>query len=400
MKVKLNRNAGLALSLAAVALAVAWGFMPGAVPVDTAKATRGPLRVTVDEQGRTQVKDRYVISAPVAGFMRRITLEAGDPVAPGQQVACLEPVRSQALDPRSRAEARAAVNSVRAALSAAEEKERAARAEAEYAAQRSQRLGGLLEKHSVAQDTVDQAFSDARKAEAVHLSTAAEVEAARSELARARSLLRNFTPGPGGHTPGIMKVCCPVAGRVLRIYRKSEGTVAMGEPLMDVGAQQDLEVRVEVLSSDAVKLRKGTPVLFERWGGDVPLAGTVRVVEPGGFTKISSLGVEEQRVVVLVDLTTPRDVWQNLGDAYRLDASFIVWEGRSVLQVPSGAVFRRGAGWAVYVAEKGRARLREVRIGHTNGLATEVVSGFEAGQEVIVNPDDAIREGARVKARE
>ncbi|HNY63853.1 MAG TPA: HlyD family efflux transporter periplasmic adaptor subunit [Deltaproteobacteria bacterium] len=251
----LRRKAGVALFLAAVVLVVAWGFVPGAVPVDLAEVTRGPLRVTVEEQGRTQVRDRYVISAPVAGFMRRITLEAGDPVA-------------------------------------------------------------------------------------------------------------------------------------------------MGEPLMDVGDRQDLEVRVEVLSSDAVKLRKGTPVLFERWGGEAPLAGRVRVVEPGGFTKISSLGVEEQRVVVLVDLTTPREVWENLGDAYRLDASFIVWEGGKVLQVPSGAVFRRGAGWAVYVAEGGRARLREVRIGHGNGLASEVVSGLKEGQKVIMNPDDAISEGTRVMARD
>jgi HlyD family secretion protein len=400
MRVIAKRQVGVSALLGVVVLVVVWGFLPSPVLVDMAAVTRGPLRVTVDEQGRTQVKDRYIISAPVSGFMRRISLKAGDPVSYGQLVACLEPVRSQALDPRSRASAQAAQSSAGAALSAVEEKERAARADAEYAAQKMARLKGLLERHSVSQDSYEQAQSEARRAEAVFLSARSEVKAARSELAKARTALGEYAQSSGSDSLGSTNVFSPIEGRVLRVYRESEGTVAVGEPIMDVGCQQNLEVRVEVLSADAVKIRKGTPVVFERWGGDAPLTGRVRVVEPGGFTKISSLGVEEQRVVVLVDFTTPPSVWQNLGDSYRLDSSFIIWESGKVLQIPASAVFRQGAGRSVFAVHRGRARLRTVRVGHSNGLATEVLSGLQEGEYVVTHPDDTIQDGTRIKSRD
>jgi HlyD family secretion protein len=190
-----------------------------------------------------------------------------------------------------------------------------------------------------------------------------------------------------------------VSGRVLKVHRESEGVVNAGEPLLDVGNPGSIEVKVEVLSADAVKIRKGTPVLFERWGGDTPLEGTVQVVEPSGFTKVSSLGVEEQRVLVIIDITSPPGTWQRLGDGYRLEASFIIWEGKEVLQTPASALFRVGDGWAVFTVVNRRARLRAVEVGHRNGLTAEILSGLTEGEMVITNPDDSIRDGMRVRLR-
>lgn len=400
MKIQTKRHIIIASVLVIVVLAVAYGFMPKPVAVDVVPAAKGTLRVTVEEQGKTSVKDRYVISAPVSGFLRRITLKASDPVEKGMQVAFIEPARSQALDPRSRAETESAVASAQANLNAAREQERAARADADYTSKRLARFRVLYERQSIARDTLDQADSEARRAKAVLESASAQIGVARAELDRTMRMLRSY--GTGRTSPSIDTtiVKSPVSGRILRVVRESEGAVGAGEALMEVGNPADLEVRVEVLSSDAVKIGKGTPVLFERWGGDVPLTGVVRVVEPGGFTKISSLGVEEQRVVVRVDFMTARDVWQSLGDAYRLDAGFIVWEARNVLQVPASSAFRSGKGWAVFVAEDNRARLRPVKVGHTNGLSTEILSGLTAGEKVITHPDDTIRDGTRVQPNE
>lgn len=397
MKIQTKRYIIISAVLIIVVLAVAYGFIPKPVAVDAVPAARGVLRVTVEEQGKTSVKDRYVISAPVSGFLRRIDLKASDPVEPGMQVAFIEPARSQALDPRSRAETESAVASAQANLDAAREQERAARAEADYTSKRLARFKVLHERQSVSRDSLDQADSEARRAQAVLDSASAQVGVARAELERIMKVLNTYGRGGPGPSNDTVAVTSPVSGRTLRVVRESEGAVAVGEALMEVGNPADLEVRVEVLSSDAVKMGKGTPVLFERWGGDVPLTGIVRVVEPGGFTKISSLGVEEQRVIVRVDFTTPREVWQSLGDAYRLDASFIVWEGRNVLQVPASSAFRSGTGWAVFVVEDKKARLRSVKVGHSNGLSTEILSGLSEGERVITHPDDTIRDGTRVQ---
>jgi HlyD family secretion protein len=190
----------------------------------------------------------------------------------------------------------------------------------------------------------------------------------------------------------------PVAGRVLKIPHKSEGPVGAGEALIEIGDPRALEVEVDLLSADAVRVHPGTRVLFERWGGDGPLQGEVKRVEPAGFTKISALGVEEQRVWAIVAFTSPRPAWQRLGDGYRVEASFIVWSGRDVLQVPASALFRDRAQWAAYVVESGRARKRRLRPGAGNGLQTQVLSGIAAGERVIAHPDDRVHEGARVES--
>jgi HlyD family secretion protein len=381
-----------------VLAAIVYGFLPKPVPVDVAVVQRAPLRVTVEEEGRSRVRDRYVVSAPVPGYLRRIGLDVGDGVSKGQQVALLEPLRAAVLDPRSKAEAEAAVSAAQANLNAVREKARAAAADADYAREREMRMKNLANDGFIAKDDLDQAVAEAKKSEAVRLSAEAAVNAAQADLDRARIALGYSAADKttGGKTVAVR---APVAGKVLKLHRESESVVNAGEPILDLGDPRNLEIRVEVLSADAVRIGKGTVVLFERWGGDKPLTGKVRTVEPAGFTKISSLGVEEQRVLVIVDLTSPAVAWQSLGDGYRLDAIFVLWEGNDVLQVPASALFRKGDGWALYVIDRDRARLREVVTGHRNGLAVEVLSGIEAGARVIAHPDDTVRDGVRVQAR-
>ena len=399
MKPQMRRRILVITVIAVVTLALVYGFLPKPVSVDVMPAKRGPLRVTVEEEGRTRVKDRFVVSAPVAGYLKRIELGVGDAVRRGQCVAQLEPLRSTVLDPRSRAEAEAVAASTRAALDAAKEKVRAAAADAEYSRERNLRMKKLAASGYISKDDLDQSESDTKKADANLLSAEAAVIAAKADIDRAESTLRYSAAEHMPDKGKVVIVAAPVSGKVLKLQRESEGVVNFGDPLLDIGNPASLEVRVEVLSADAVKIKKGMPVLFERWGGDEPLEGRVQVVEPSGFTKISSLGVEEQRVNVIVDFTSPAGTWQKLGDGYRLDASFIIWENNDVLQVPASALFRSGEGWAVFVVENKRAHRRPVEVGHHNGLAAEVMSGITEGEVVITHPDETIKDNSRVRPR-
>jgi HlyD family secretion protein len=382
-----------------VVLILIYGFLPKTREVDIASVVKGPLHVTIEEEGRTRLKERFSVSAPIAGYMRRVNVKVGDSVKKGQTVVVLEPLRSQALDPRSRAEAQASVISAEASLKAAQERERVAAADAGYLEQRRDRLKALLDKSSISKDQFDQINSEARKARALQLSAVAEVSLATSELERAKINLQNFSTVKSRDIDNSVAVPAPVSGTVFRVYRESEGAVNMGEPLIDVGDSRDLEVRAEVLSSDAVKIKKGTKVIFKRWGNDDPLTGKVRLVEPAGFTKISSLGVEEQRVLVIADITSPPDQWKVLGDGFRMEAHFVIWEGENVLQIPSSALFRSGDKWAVFVDEDGRARKRVVEVGQRNGLAAQINTGLKENEKVLAYPDDTIREGTKVRQR-
>jgi HlyD family secretion protein len=383
----------------AVVLAILYGFLPKPIPVDVVKVSRGPLRVTIEEEGETRVKERFVISAPVSGFLRRIDLKVGDPVKRRQIVAELEPLRSDVLDPRSRAEAEANVSAAESALKAAEERARAAEADAEYGRKKLERARKLYSTHVISKDQFEQAETEAERMEANRLSAEAAVKVAHSELEKARSKLRYSAADATSDPDKIVGVRSPMSGRVLKIHHESEGVVNSGEALIDVGDTGKIEAEIDVLSADAVSIKPGTPVLFERWGGDPALSGRVRVVEPAGFTKVSSLGVEEQRVLVIADITsTPEDV-KRLGDGYRVEAHFILWEGRNVLQVPASALFRKGENWAVFVVENGKAEQRDVKDGHRTGLTVEIVSGLSEGDEVIAYPDDSIQGGTRVRPR-
>ncbi len=395
----LRRKLWITGVLLVVVLAILYGFLPRTQEVDLVRLTRDPLQVTIEEEGRTRLKERFVISAPTAGYLRRIEAKVGDPVKKGQIVATLEPLRSQALDPRSRAEAEAVVSAAEASLAAAMEKERAAAADADYTQKRLARIASLFSRGSVAKDQFDQTESEAKKARAIQFSARAAADVARSELERAKTTLRNFSAIQKTGRNGAVEIASPVNGAVFKIHRDSEGAVSVGEPLMDIGNAGNLEVRVEVLSSDAVRIRPGMAVLFKRWGRNETLVGRVQRVEPAGFTKFSSLGVEEQRVLVIVDITSPPEMWRVLGDGYRLEAHFVVWEGKDILQVPTSALFRFGKEWSVFAEENGKARRRTVEVGQRTGLTAQILSGLKENERVVAYPDDAIRNGTKIRQR-
>ena len=383
----------------AVVGATIYGFLPKAVEVDLVAVSRGPLQVTIEEEGRTRLKERFVVSAPTAGYMRRIDAKVGDLVRKGQTVAALEPLRPQPLDPRSRAEAEATVAAAQAGLNAAIEQERAAAAGTDYLEKRLERVENLYAKRYVARDQLDQTESEAKKARAVQWSAKAAVDVSRSELERAKTVLKNFPHGAIAEKADTISVSSPVSGAVIKMYRESEGAVHAGEPLLEIGDSKNLEVRVELLSSDAVKIKKGGVVLFKRWGGEGTLTGMVRIVEPAGFTKVSSLGVEEQRVLVIAEFTSPPATWSLLGDGYRLEAHFVVWEGKDVLQIPAGGLFRSGEDWAVFVEDNGKARQRTLEVGQRNGLTAEIISGLKETERVVAHPDDSIKNGTAIRSR-
>ncbi len=345
-----------------------FSFLPKPLPVRTALVGRGPLQVTVEEEGRTEIADRYDITSPVAAFLRRITLKAGDTVRAGQPVAWLEAPRSPILDPRSRAEAAERMKAARAiALHAAVERDRVARLAADNAATRR---------------ALEQAESEATRA-------AADLAAAEAALARTQ-----------GKAPfDVQRVLtAPTAGRVLAVARQSEGQVNPGDTLIVIGDARNLEVRVDVLSEDAVRMRPGTRVVIEQWGGEAPLQAEVRRIEPQGFTKVSSLGVEEQRVNVVAALTSPPEQWARLGSGYRVLARFVLWEEPSVLQVPASALFRVGDGWAAFAVVGDRAQRCAVAVGQEAGLRTQVLSGLSEGDEVILHPGNTVQDAVRVQA--
>lgn len=399
VKPHIRRRIMIIIVAAAVVFAVVYGFMPKPVQVDAVSAKKGPMRVTVDEEGKTRVRDRFVISSPVAGYLRRVELDVGDSAVRGQVIAELEPLRSTVLDPRSRAEALAALSAAQAALNAAKENAQAAAATEDYARKNLERQKKLYESGYVAKDSLDQADADAKRTEANRQAADARVKSAHADVVRAQSTL-GHSPAEGDADHGrIVAIRAPVDGSVLKVHHESEGVVNAGEPLIDIGDPRKLEVKVEVLSADAVAIRPGSTVYFERWGGDTPLTGTVSTVEPEAFTKVSSLGVEEQRVLVIADITSLPEEWKRLGDEYRVEASFVIWEGKDVLQVPASSLFRKGEGWAVFVIEGGRARTRPVKVGHRNGLIAEIMEGLSEKDTVISHPDDRVSDGVRVKPR-
>lgn len=390
---------GILLLGLAVAAGLAYGFLPRPALVDVASAERAPLAVTVEEEGKTRVTERYLVSAPMSGYARRIDLKVGDAVTRGQVLAVLEPARSDALDPRSRAQARAQVSAAEAALAAARENARAATASAQLARLELERSEKLVQANFLSKQAVDQARTNMSRTQAAQRAAEHQVGVARFELDTARAALARSAALQSGGPAETLSVRSPVQARVLKVVHESEGTVQAGQPLIEIGNPETLEVEVEVLSTSAVKIVPRSKVILDRWGGAQPLQGTVRVVEPAGYTKISALGVEEQRVRVIVDFTSQREAWQRLGDGYRVEAVFVVWEGADVLQVPTSALFRHNSGWAAFVVQDGRARLRVLQVGQRTGLRAQILAGIKAGEQVVTHPDDKIKDGARVRAR-
>lgn len=392
-----KRWLGIGAVLAAVIMAVAYGFRPQPVLVETVKVKRGPLQVTVEEEGKTRVTDRYVISAPVASFAPRLKLEVGDPVKKGQTLLLLEPPRSTVLDPRSRAEAEARVLATDANVKAATEKVQAAAADEAYAKEQSARTEQLYKSGDVPAERNDHAIAEVKRTSAELRAAQQAAKAAQAELASARAVLRFSASSPAKGTLEKVVLRSPVSGRVLKVVHESEGTVNSGDPLLEIADARSLEVEVDLLSADAVRVGPGTRVLLERWGGDQPLEARVRFVEPAAFTKVSALGVEEQRVLVIIDITAPPELWDRLGDAYRVEARFILWDAQDILQVPNSALFRYQGKWALFTVEKDRARRRIVEPGQRNGLVAQIVSGVSEGERVVTHPDASIEDGTPVR---
>jgi HlyD family secretion protein len=388
--------------LAVVLVAVlAWLFRPAAVAVDLVAVDRGPLTVTVSDEGETRVRDMYVVSAPVTGLMRRIELDVGDGVVADQTVvARIEPSDPSFLDVRSEAEARAGVEAAAAARTHAQAQVRRAEAELDFARAEYERFAALARSHTVSENDLDATRQRARTAEAALAEARAQRQVRESEyqVARAR-LLTPATSRRQAVDCECVSVFSPVSGNVLRVVNESAGVVPAGTPLVEVGDPDQLEVVVDLLSADAVRVQAGQRVIIEAWGGEQPLAGQVRRVEPFGFTKVSALGIEEQRVNVVIDLQDPRERWQRLGHGYRVEPRIVLWEATDVLRVPLSALFRHGERWAVFVERDGRAELRPVEIGQGNGLEAEVRAGLEVDERVVLHPGDRVSPGARLAER-
>jgi HlyD family secretion protein len=392
-RVLLNRRVWLAALIVGGLVAVA--LWPSTVAVDVATVSRGPLVVTVDEEGQTRVRQRYVVSAPVSGRVLRIDLEPGDPVKRNDIVARVQPEAPPLLDARTRAEAQAAVAAAQAALGRARAEAQRASAALAQAERERTRAGQMLAAGVASQQEVD-----ARQAEldvARENVNAAEfaVRAAESDLQRAQARL---APAPAT-TGAVVSVRAPADGVVLRRVRESESIVPAGEPLVEIGNPQDLEIVADLLSTDAVQVKPGSRAIVEQWGGARELAARVRRVEPSGFTKISALGVEEQRVNVILDFEDPAHAWSALGDGYRVEVRIVLWESPDVLKVPTGALFREGTDWAVYVIANGRVRRTVVALGKQTGREAEVVSGITEGTRVVLYPGDTLTDGARIEER-
>ena len=385
---------------AIVVTALVWLLWPRPAPADFAPVTRGPLVATLDEEGETRVRDRFVISAPVSGRLLRIGLEPGDPVVAGETVvAVLQPGDPVLLDPRSRAEAEEQVRSARAELERTRHELARVEADLAFARKEGDRARKLAAQGYLADEQLEFAeLEETRAAEAIAAANHA-VEGATHRLASTRArLLDTAVSGHSGDDP--VDIRAPADGVVLRRIRESEAVVPAGTTLLEIGDPADIEIVADFLSTDAVAIRSGARVLIERWGGEGALVGHVRRVEPSGFTKVSALGVEEKRVNVIIDLDTPPDGRSGLADGFRVETRVIVWEDDDVVRAPSAALFRRGDGWAAFVVEGGRAKARAVEIGPRTPNLVAVVGGLDEGDVVVVHPADDLSDGARVAARE
>ena len=392
----LKRHLRLVLGLLVVAAIAAVALWPKSMEVEVVRVERGPLQVTIDEEGETRVRDRFVVSAPVTGRLQRIELEPGDPVVRGTTVlARLTPAESPLLDPRTRAELSAAVDAARAAVGQAQaERERAATA-LERARTTVRRQEALAEAGAIARDDLDAAQTTLKSAEETSRAAQFTVQRAEYELQLARARLQ--APAAGGRN---VDVVAPVDGVVLRRLRESESIVPAGEPLLEIGDASRIEIVADLLSTDAVRVPSGAAVIIEQWGGPNPLRGTVRRVEPSGFMKVSALGVEERRVNILIDVPDVPAEARQLGDGYRVEIRAVVWEAADVVKVPVGALFRRGDDWAVFVADGGQARLQTVQLGQRNNTEAQITGGLEAGQSIVLHPPDTLEDGTAITIRD
>jgi HlyD family secretion protein len=392
---KRRNTVALGAAAAAVAALIVWALQPQPVAVETAEVTQGAFEQTVSDDGKTRVRDRYVIAAPLAGRVERVRLEPGDAVKQGQAVALLTPTAPAFLDARTARELQERIGAAEAQLARAKAETAKVLAQRDQARADLERQARLAKEGFVSQTAREQAELALRTIERALDATRFAEEASGHDLAQARAALARYRSGEPG---AKWEVISPVSGAVLKVVQKSEAPVALGAPLLEVADARSLEAVVDVLSQEAVAIRPGMPARIEIGQGVTPLAARVRLVEPSAFTKVSALGVEEQRVNVVLDFAEGLERVQTIGDGFRVEAHIVVFEEKNVVKAPVAALFRDGGGWAVFTVEDGRARKRAVKAPRRNGVEALIEDGLRPGERVVVYPSDALREGAKLEA--
>jgi HlyD family secretion protein len=371
-------------------------FWPRPLAIEAAAVARGPIAETVTDQGVARVRQAFVVSAPVGGRLERLPLEVGDAVVAGQTVvARLRPAASAFLDPRTRAQAQATIAAAKSALVQAQAQREQLNAEAIRSAGVLARQRALARRDFASAQALENAQAAAEAARESVLAADAAIRARRADVAAAQSALT----GPDAARAGLIAVTSPASGVVTGLLQQSERDVAAGTPLIQVGVTRGLEAQVEFLSQDAVKIRPGQPAEIYDWGGPAPIPAEVRLVEPQGFTKISALGVEEQRTLVMLQFTGPPSGWAGLAPGYRVWGRVILREAPDALKAPLGALVRKDGGWAVFRIAEGRARLTPVQVGAMTDRDAEILKGLATGDRVVVFPSDQVRDGARIRER-
>jgi HlyD family secretion protein len=383
--------------LAAVAVVVVFAMFPKAIEVEFATATIGPLRVSVREDGKTRIREKYIVSAPVAGRLSRIELDAGDYCSEGTLLAVILPSDPEILDARERAEATARVQAAEAALQRAESYAEQAKIDLDLNTAKYKRAESLMPTKALSRDEFDILKAEYLASSQAIKTASFGAEIARFELEMARAAVDQFSDTANTNSVEPFNICSPISGRVLRVFEESSTVVSVGTPLLELGDPQNLEIEIDVLSTDAVRIKPGAELTVEHWGGQTPLEGNVRVIEPGAFTKISSLGVEEQRVNIIADFNEPSERLATLGDGYRVEARITVEELKDVLLIPNSALFRYQREWHVLSIVAGYATLQQVSVGLQNDSHTQILSGLKDGDQVIVYPSDDLKPGTYVR---
>jgi HlyD family secretion protein len=378
-----------------------WAFTPKPISVDLLTLEPGELVVTIDGEGETRVRDVFTLSAPISGRAMRIEAEVGDKVVANETLlAEIEPIDSTLLDPRSEAQARADIRAAEANRIQAEATVKEARLELDFALSELKRARRLKQEAVISTSELESTERTYQTRQAELETAIASRQARQAELDRANAELISPTePRSSSQACQCVAIRAPVDGRILKIQHKSQGVVSAGEPLLEIGDPSKLEIVADLLSSDAVKVEPGQQVFIENWGGQQALTGQVRRIEPFGFTKVSALGIEEQRVNVIIDFTSPKADWARIAHGYQVDVRIVLWEGKKILKLPLTALFRDGNTWAVFVEQNGRAKQRQISIGHRTGFEAEVTEGVTSGERIVVHPSDKIAEGVLLSTR-
>jgi len=391
MKRIIKRLFGLAVVLGMVGL-IAWTLRPKPLVVETGLAARGRMQVTIDEDGQTRAHDRFTLAAPIAGRLSRIRLHEGDAVTPQTIIATISPLP---IDAREVARTKAEIESLEALRKEALQYVERAEADHEQTQRDVARYTDLQRQDVVPRQTLEQAQTAEKRAAKEVAGARFKVQSAEAEIARARAGLISIEETQE-KSARIVELRSPVVSRILRILEPSEHVVTAGTPVVSLSNPSKIEIVIDLLSTDAVKVKPGAAVSIEGWGGSKALRARVRMVEPYGFTKVSALGIEEQRVNVIADFLDPP---VGLGDGYRIEARIVIWESPDVLIAPGSALFRDGDRWSVFVVEGGRARRKSVEVGHRTALETEIIRGLYPGEVVILHPPNDLKEGAAVAGR-